>query len=85
MFDSLPESVQRIAERRFDAYCKHNPRHPALEGKKVRDKKQEVESWSVKINYAHRALAMIDTDPKTGAEVFVWYWIGSHEDYNNRV
>ncbi len=33
--------------------------------------------WSARIGDHYRALAQKDSD------VFVWFWIGTHEDYNN--
>jgi hypothetical protein len=35
--------------------------------------------WSVRISDHYRALAHRDRD------LIVWFWIGTHEDYNNFV
>jgi len=35
--------------------------------------------WSVRIGRSYRALGK-----RTDADTIVWYWIGSHEDYNNK-
>jgi len=35
--------------------------------------------WSVRIGDHYRAIAQKDTD------LVVWFWIGSHEDYNKFV
>ncbi len=45
--------------------------HPSLEF----SKKGAV--WTVNIGYQYRAIAF-----KEGEDI-VWFWIGSHEDYNN--
>jgi hypothetical protein len=38
-----------------------------------------VNVWSVRIGDHYRALALRDR------EVIVWFWIGSHEEYNQFV
>lgn len=38
--------------------------------------------WSAEINSRYRALAIRDKDNE-GKACYVWFWAGSHEDYNN--
>ena len=67
-FNTLPEAVQDVAKKNFDL-LKHNPSHPSLHFKKVRN------FWSVRAGLRHRALAVED------GEDFIWVWIGTHDDY----
>ena len=71
-FERLPESVQRVARRRF-RLLKSDPRHPSLRFRKV------GRFWSVRTGYSHRALAVED-----GGD-FIWIWIGSHDEYERMV
>lgn len=69
--------------KKFSNFFKSNPFHPALEGKIVTDTLIDKKVWRIKINYGYRAMALYT---KVGKQHrFVWYWIGSHEDYNKRV
>jgi hypothetical protein len=71
-FACLPEEVRQQAR---DAYriFKNNPRHPSLRFKKV---DQESNTYSVRIGLGYRALGAL-----RGSRI-VWYWIGSHADYD---
>jgi hypothetical protein len=52
---------------------KVSARHPSLHFKPV------GLYWSVRIGRRHRALAVRDGDE------LVWFWIGSHADYDQRL
>ena len=68
-YDRLPEHVQRLADKNFQL-LKSNPSHPALHLKKT------GRYWSVRAGISWRALAVED-----GGDL-VWFWIGSHSDYD---
>ena len=68
-YDRLPKEIRELADKSFQL-LKADPRHPSLHFKKV-DK-----VWSVRVGRSHRALAM------QRAEGLVWFWIGSHEEYD---
>ena len=71
-FSQLPASVQRqvrAAYRRF----RENPHHPGLHFKPVHPT-QPI--YSVRISRDYRAVGIRDADE------IVWFWIGSHADYN---
>lgn len=38
--------------------------------------------WSAEINSRYRTLAIRDKDNE-GKACYIWFWAGSHEDYNN--
>jgi hypothetical protein len=68
-YEDLPEQVRALADRNY-ALLKENPQHPSLQFKKV------GRFWSVRVGLRYRALAVeADSD-------LVWYWIGSHADYD---
>ena len=73
LFSALPEEVRDLAVKQF-ALLKEDPRHPSLHFKLVRG------MWSVRIGSSYRALAN-EVEPG----VFVWYWIGSHADYDRMI
>ena len=65
----LPADVQRVADKNY-VLLKENPQHPSLQFKQV------GRFWSVRVGLGHRALA-VEIE-----EGFVWFWIGSHADYD---
>ena len=75
LFTVLPEDVQREATRAFQLF-QANPAHPGLHFKKLEG---EDEIYSVRIGLAFRALAVMKGDR------VIWYWIGSHADYDRLV
>jgi len=69
LYGELPLAVQRLADKSFE-FLKANPRHPALHFKKI------GQLWSVRVGVHYRALAVAEDD------AYVWFWIGSHDDYD---
>jgi len=69
LYRALPQSVRNLADRNF-SLLKNNPRHPSLHMKKV------GRYWSVRVGLHYRAVAV---EVPNG---LLWFWIGSHEDYN---
>jgi hypothetical protein len=67
--DNLPPSVKKLAAKNFDL-LKENIRHPSLHTKKV------GQFWSVRIGKSYRALA---TEVEDG---LLWFWIGTHSEYD---
>jgi hypothetical protein len=68
LFEKIPPSIQSVARKNFEL-LKQNPSHPSLHFKKIGD------LWSVRAGLNYRAIAVRDADD------FVWFWIGSHTDY----
>lgn len=69
LYERLPADIQWLADKRFEI-LKANPRHPALRFKKI------GQLWSVRVGAHYRALATKEED------AYVWFWIGSHDDYD---
>ena len=68
-YGQLPEQVRDLADKNY-ALLKDNPQHPSLQLKKI------GRFWSVRVGLRYRALATeADGD-------LVWFWIGSHADYD---
>jgi hypothetical protein len=68
----LPESVRDIADRNYEL-LKSDPAHRSLHFKKVGS------LWSVRVGLHYRALAT-----EVGEDL-VWFWIGSHAEYDTLV
>ena len=75
LLDGLPLEVQRDAKRAFRLF-QNNPAHPSLQFKKLEG---EDNTYSARISLSHRALAVLNDD------VVIWFWIGSHADYDRLV
>jgi mRNA-degrading endonuclease RelE of RelBE toxin-antitoxin system len=68
-YEKLPRQIRELADRNY-SLLKQNPQHPSLRLKKV------GRFWSVRVGLGYRALAVETTDG------LVWFWIGSHSDYD---
>jgi len=75
MYAKLPDPVRSQARRAYQLF-RRNPSHPGLKFKKV-DEERNI--YSVRIGLGYRALGRMD-----GSEI-IWFWIGSHEEYNKIV
>jgi hypothetical protein len=75
LFSELPQDVQREAIRAYRLF-QTNPAHPGLQFKKVEG---EENIYSARISLDCRALAVMSKGR------IVWYWIGSHSDYDRLV
>ena len=71
-YEVLPLSVKRVADRNFET-LKTDPKHPSLHFKKCND------YWSVRVGIGYRALAV---EVENG---LLWFWIGSHADYDRLI
>jgi hypothetical protein len=71
-YERLPEQVRALADRNF-ALLKRDPQHPSLHFKKI------GRFRSVRVGPRHRALAVEIADG------LVWFWIGSHADYDKPI
>ena len=68
-YEKLPALVRKLADKNY-ALLKADPQHSSLRLKKV------GRFWSVRIGLHYRALA---TEVDGG---LLWFWIGSHSDYD---
>ncbi|MGQ9625541.1 MAG: ParE family toxin-like protein [Anaerolineae bacterium] len=71
-FKALPKHIQRQAREAYKLF-QQNPYHPSLYFKQVHHTKP---IYSVRISRDYRAVGVRDGDE------IIWYWIGSHADYN---
>lgn len=71
-YNALPTHVRKLADQNFEL-LKADPRHPSLH------LKQAGRYWSVRVGLSWRTLAVAD------GQDLVWFWIGSHADYDKLV
>lgn len=71
----LPEHIRRQARRAYRLF-KQDPSHPGLNFKKV-DEQNNL--YSIRVGLGYRALGHFD-----GSEI-IWFWIGSHGDYDKLI
>lgn len=71
LLNRLPAGVQESAERAYTLF-RQNPHHPSLHFKKVHTA-QEI--YPVRVTKGYRALGLRQ------GETIVWFWIGSHAEY----
>jgi hypothetical protein len=71
-YRQLPPQIRALADKNF-ALLKNDAHHASLRLKKVGN------FWSVRVGRRHRALA------KEREEGLVWFWIGSHDEYERLI
>lgn len=74
----LPLHIQQLAEGAFQLFEAH-PQHPSLRHHALTSTgrgRHRAQSFSVSISNRYRAIYVVDGGTN------VWYWVGSHEDYN---
>jgi hypothetical protein len=71
LFYDLPIEIQRLADKNYVIW-QDNPRHPSLRFKPIR-----AGQWSVRVGDHYRAVGHFEEK-----SIFLWTWIGTHEDYN---
>jgi len=74
LFKKLPERVQKTARKNYNLW-KTNSQHPSLDFKKVHSSKP---IYSIRIGLGWRAVGILANET-----TMVWFWIGSHNDYDN--
>lgn len=75
MLQQLPEQIRRQAREAYKLF-KQNPYHPSLRFKQIHPTKPV---YSVRINIDYRAVGTRDGDE------IVWFWIGSHTEYEKLI
>jgi hypothetical protein len=71
-YAKLPAEIRELADKNF-SLLKQNPQHPSLQFKKIRKFR------SVRVGAHYRALG-VETDDDV-----LWFWIGSHADYDGMI
>jgi len=71
-YKTLPKDVKDLADKNFEL-LKADPKHPSLHFKQIGN------LWSVCVGKHYRALGF---DKKEG---IVWFWIGSHANYDKLI
>jgi hypothetical protein len=72
LFANLPVEVQRQARAAYRRF-QQNPHHPGLRFRQVHATEP---IYSARVGLHYRAVGLLD------GEEIVWFWIGSHADYD---
>jgi hypothetical protein len=73
--EKLPEHIQVKARKTYRLWLV-NPLHPSLQFKQIHSISP---IYAVRISLGYRALGILEDD------TMVWFWIGSHEEYNSMI
>ena len=89
MLEALPQRIQAAARLAFERF-RESPDYPSLERHPLHDDgrgRHKRGSFAVCAgSKRYRAIYVPDTNPTPPHKpANVWYWIGTHEDYNNFV
>lgn len=72
LYYGLPPLIRAAACNAFQRF-RENPAHPSLQLERLRSDKR---AWSVRVTRNYRAAARRYDDD------WVWFWIGSHEEFD---
>ncbi len=73
LFIALPQRVKETAKKNYELW-QENPFHSSLEFKEIKSRN----IWSVRVGIGWRALEVV----KANEDKIVWFWIGSHAEYD---
>jgi hypothetical protein len=79
MFARLPAEVQQLAREAYQRF-RDNPADPRLRRHRIHRSVPggvNREVWSVSLDRRYRSLYYLE------AGIHVWFWVGSHEQFNN--
>jgi mRNA-degrading endonuclease RelE of RelBE toxin-antitoxin system len=74
-YQNLPEEIRRQARQAYRLFQK-DPHHPSLRFKRV---EEGTNTFSVRVGLGYRALGVME------GSAIVWFWIGSHADYDRLI
>jgi len=74
-YEDLPENIKENAKKAYQLW-KTDPYHASLQFKQVHDQRP---IFSVRIGLSYRAFGIQE------GETIIWFWIGSHEEYNHLI
>ena len=72
LLNALPIEIQELALKNYALWQKDST-HPSLHFKPV------GKYWSVRVSLGYRALARKEGD------TYIWFWIGSHDEYERLI
>ena len=73
--EKLPSHIRTKARGAYHLWLE-NPYHPSLQYKQIHSSNP---IFAVRISLGYRALGILEDD------TMVWFWIGSHEEYNSMI
>jgi hypothetical protein len=73
-YAGLPAEVQLLADKNYQLWLA-NPHHRSLRFKPFKNR-----NWSVRVGAHYRAVGYFHD-----GNTFVWTWIGTHEEHNNKL
>jgi hypothetical protein len=72
LYRQLPLEIQKLADRNYQL-LKQDAKHPSLHFKEIGG---DSGLWSVRVGLSYRALG------RETSNGIVWFWIGTHADYD---
>ena len=78
LLERLPEEIRQQAGEAYKLF-RQDPYHPRLHFKQIHQKQP---TYSVRVTYRYRVVGRLVPQGSQEGDVMVWFWIGSHEDYN---
>ena len=74
-FLSLPVDIQKATDRAYKAW-EANHSDPSVKFQRIRG----TDIWSARVSLSYRALAR-----DLGNDNWMWYWLGTHRDYERKL
>lgn len=74
-YKNLPKQVRKTANKQYKIF-KQDPYHPSLHFKKIHSTKP---IFSARVNQNYRTIGILNEN------IIIWFWIGSHDDYDKLI
>ena len=72
LYKKLPQSIRNIAKKQYKLFAT-DPYHASLHFKRVHSTKP---IYSVRITRNYRVVGVLNDN------IIIWFWVGSHDDYD---
>ena len=78
LYSELPDEIKENAKKQYKLF-RNDSNHPSLRTKMIGSTKNEkIKVFEVSVGMGYRATYIIDSD------VYIWFWIGSHNSFDKR-
>lgn len=74
-YKTLPKKQKKLARKQYALWL-NEPSYPSLSFKRISSSEP---IFSIRISKSYRALALKESD------VYYWFWIGNHDDYERLI
>ena len=76
LYITIPIDIKKLAKKQYKLF-NENPYHASLHFKRIHSNKP---IFSARINFSYRTIGILTDD-----NIIIWFWIGSHDEYDKLI